>query len=140
MTLFELLAMIEKTPVLVTNDSSPVHLAGAFDRQIVLIPTCKHPDNLLPFRKGRQDYKARAVCGRILEADMPLKPMTLEWSPVEFKGDVRDYIPEPERVIEAAHSAFFAETAFTSLNFKRIQAGIKTQGGIFHENWGEAVT
>jgi hypothetical protein len=51
-----LISAISRAPILVSNDSAPIHIAGAFDNWIVLIPTCKHPDHVLPYRideKGR---------------------------------------------------------------------------------------
>ena len=95
-----LLAMIEKTWCLVTNDSAPVHLAGAFDNNIILIPTSKHPDHLLPYRNGKQDYKAKAVVGKLLEDDFPMYANTFEWSTTTHKIDVRDYLPSEEEVIK----------------------------------------
>lgn len=101
LTLGQLLAMIEKTWCLVTNDSSPVHLAGAFDGNIVLIPTSKHPDHLLPFRHDRQDYRARAVMGRLLEEDYPMTVNMIEWTTRHPEIDVKKYLPDPEAVAEA---------------------------------------
>lgn len=46
-----LFALIKKAPVLLSNDSAPVHIAGAFDNWIIVIPTCKHPDHILPYRR-----------------------------------------------------------------------------------------
>lgn len=90
--------MIEKTWTLVTNDSSPVHLAGAFENNIVLIPTSKHPDHLLPWRKGSQDYKARAVVGRLLEEDYPMTVNMIEWTTRRPEIDVKNYLPDPDAV------------------------------------------
>ncbi len=101
LTLGQLLAMIEKTWCLVTNDSSPVHSAGAFDGNIVLIPTSKHPDHLLPFRQGRQDYRARAVVGRLLEEDYPMTVNMIEWTTRKPEIDVKKYLPEPDAVAQA---------------------------------------
>ncbi len=98
LSLGQLLAMIEKTWTLVTNDSSPVHLAGAFENNIVLIPTSKHPDHLLPWRKGSQDYKARAVVGRLLEEDYPMTVNMIEWTTRRPEIDVKNYLPDPDAV------------------------------------------
>jgi hypothetical protein len=58
-TLSELIALISQCPVLLSNDSAPIHIAGAFDNWIGLIATCKHPDYILPHRKGSIYYKAK---------------------------------------------------------------------------------
>lgn len=48
-----LIAIVGMAGTLVTNDSGPLHVAGAFPNvKIVLIPTCKHPDFILPWRMG----------------------------------------------------------------------------------------
>ena len=52
----ELIALISANDVL-SNDSFPVHIAGAFDNWIFVIPTVKHPDLLLPFRKDRKSTR-----------------------------------------------------------------------------------
>lgn len=60
LSFFELCAAISLCPVLLTNDSAPVHIAGAYDNWIGLIPTCKHPDYVLPYRevqKSKALYK-----------------------------------------------------------------------------------
>jgi hypothetical protein len=46
-----LISAISRAPVLISNDSVPVHMAGAFDNWIIVMPTCKHPDHILPFRE-----------------------------------------------------------------------------------------
>lgn len=100
LTLGQLLAMLQKTWCLLTNDSAPVHLAGAFDNHIVLVPTCKHPDHLLPWRKGSQDYQARAVYRKLLEDDFPMPVNSIEWT-TTGKGRVEDYLPDPDEVARA---------------------------------------
>ena len=62
LSLKELTALISRARVLVSNDSSPVHIAGAFDHWIGLIATCKRPDYVLPYRNGGDCfYKAEAL-------------------------------------------------------------------------------
>lgn len=99
-----LIALISMSGVLVSNDSGPIHIAGAFDNWIVLIPTCKHPDNVLPYRKGNDKYYKSIAIYNKLTID------NINSSPVNFKinghkldyliGNIEDYIPEPKKVIE----------------------------------------
>lgn len=86
-TLGELIALISLTKVLLTNDSSPLHIAGAFDNWIVTIPTCKHPDHILPFRNGTQSYKTKALYKKLLLDDLEVRH-------TEYKVDTIDKIPE----------------------------------------------
>ena len=102
-TLGELMALISLSKVLVTNDSSPLHIAGAFDNWIVVMPTCKHADHILPFRNGTQYYKTRAMQKKLLLDDLEVRH-------TEFRTDtidkipqgktLYDYLPEPEDVIK----------------------------------------
>jgi heptosyltransferase-2 len=58
------LAMIDKSMLLLSNDSAPIHLAGATDIWIVGIFTAKHPNFVIPFRNGSQNYKTVAIENR----------------------------------------------------------------------------
>ena len=60
----ESLALLDKSHILVSNDSAPIHLAGATDIWIIGIFTAKHPAFVWPFRNGRQDYKTIEVNNR----------------------------------------------------------------------------
>lgn len=59
LSFLELIAIVSLIPTLISNDSVPVHIAGAFDNWIGLISTCKNADFILPHRKGRVYYKAK---------------------------------------------------------------------------------
>jgi len=86
-SLGEYIALISMVDVLLTNDSSPIHIAGAFDNWIVTIPTCKHPDHILPFRNGTQYYKTKSLYKKLLLDD-------LETRHTEHDTDTIDTIPE----------------------------------------------
>jgi len=86
-SLGELIALISLSKVTLTNDSSPLHIAGAFDNWIVTIPTCKHPDHILPYRNGTQYYKTKALYKKLLLDDLEVRHTV-------FKADTIDTIPE----------------------------------------------
>jgi glycosyl transferase family 8/glycosyl transferase family 9 (putative heptosyltransferase) len=86
LTLEEFIAIVSLVPILISNDSSPIHIAGAFDNWIVLIPTCKHPDHILPYRHGSKTYKSVALYKKLALDDM----MT---SVAEMMGSTADKIP-----------------------------------------------
>jgi hypothetical protein len=67
-------ALLSMTKTLISNDSFPIHLAGAFDNWIILIPSCKHPDHILPWRKGSQYYKAMALYKKLIIDDIEARP------------------------------------------------------------------
>ncbi len=99
-----LIALISKARILVTNDSAPLFMAGAFDNYIVLIPTCKHPDLILPYRNGGdKNYRAAAVYKKVIEVDEFKDPSAIKgwtmtlWPP----GHTMDeYIPETDDIID----------------------------------------
>ena len=94
-----LIALISQAGVLVSNDSAPVHIAGAFDNWIVLLPSCKHPDHVLPYRKnGLQYYKALALYKKLPEYDS--RPTCIGGSSAEkIPGEWSEYLMDPEEVI-----------------------------------------
>jgi len=92
-----LIGLISGAKVLITNDSAPVHLAGAFDNWIVLIPTCKHPDHVLPYRNGSKHYKTLSLYKKLtLDGLEDSEKQTLDY----VRGDIEDYIPEVDDVIK----------------------------------------
>ena len=106
------MALISLAKMTITNDSSPVHIAGAFDNWLIVIPTAKHPDHILPFRKDEngnvhQYYKTRALYKK-LTIDS-LDTCWLSEHPHNIDkviGDILDYIPEPQTVIDEVNSIF----------------------------------
>ncbi len=105
-----LIALIARAKMVITNDSVPVHIAGAFDNHIILIPSCKHPDRLMPYRNGVQYYKAAALYKKILDDDHVVTPTSMVgwkmsgWQIGSFKPGhkIEEYLPEPSEVVERA--------------------------------------
>ena len=105
-----LISAVSRAPILISNDSVPVHVAGAFDNWIIVIPTCKHPDHILPFRKGPDGtinnyHKAEAIYKKLTLDDCDQRPTT--WinggATAETKeGEWAEYIPSPSDVIKRA--------------------------------------
>jgi len=99
----ELLALLDIAPVLISNDSAPVHLAGAFDNWIILIPSCKHPDHVLPWRKGSVYYKAKALYKKLIIDDVESRPTQVYETSVDVKGiQWEQYLPDTDVVINGA--------------------------------------
>jgi hypothetical protein len=105
LNLQQLINVISKSKMVISNDSAPIHIAGAFDTNIILIPTTKHPDLLLPYRNGGQYYKAAAVCGKLIEdANSGRATDCTGWMLSNFRNGkkIEDYLPKPEEVINKA--------------------------------------
>ena len=120
-TLGELVALISKAPLLITNDSSPLHIAGAFDNWVMVIPTAKHPDHILPFRNGTQYYKTKALYKKILMQDLELRATEIDLDTINIvpRGkSFNEYLPDPETVIREALSVFSSENAQVLQNQK----------------------
>jgi hypothetical protein len=101
LSISEFIACISMVPVLISNDSSPVHIAGAFDNWIILIPTCKHPDHLLPYRNSTKTYKTSALYKKIALDDMATAPTEIYGSLADkMPGKWEDYLPDVKTVIE----------------------------------------
>ena len=102
-TLGEMIALISLAKVTLTNDSSPVHIAGAFDNWLVAIPTCKHPDHMIPFRNGTQYYKTKVLYKKLLLDDLEIRhtesyPDTIDTIPVG--KSLYDYLPDTDTVVK----------------------------------------
>lgn len=101
LSLDALIALIASARCLVSNDSAPIHIAGAFDIEIVLIPTCKHPDHILPFRHGSQSFRAKALFKKLMCDEYESAPTTIYGSLGDkVPGDWADYLPEPSEVVQ----------------------------------------
>jgi ADP-heptose:LPS heptosyltransferase len=107
LTLRELIVLTSQAKILISNDSAPIHIAGAFYNYIILIPTCKHPDHLLPFRKGNQSYKTVALYKKLMCYDYDSAPTHIGGSSADYvTGEWSDYLPEPEKVVNCVRKIF----------------------------------
>jgi heptosyltransferase-2 len=111
-TLGQLIALISMTKCLVTNDSSPVHIAGAFDNWLVVIPTCKHPDHILPFRNGTQYYKTKSLYKKLLLDDLEVRHTEFKTDNIDKVPDGKtllDYLPDPDEVVKEVFKIYEEE-------------------------------
>jgi len=102
-SLGELFSLISLSHCLLTNDSSPLHIAGAFDNWIVTIPTCKHEDHILPFRNGTQYYKTKALRKGLLLDDLEIRHTEFYTDTIDLIPEGKtlyDYIPEVDEVVK----------------------------------------
>lgn len=107
-TIEELISLVSANDLL-SNDSFPVHLAGAFDNWIYMIPTAKHPDLVLPWRKGTLYRKVCCPLRRMMSDDITDKDarsiitgkFTVRVDQVPDGLGILDYIPTPRQVLES---------------------------------------
>jgi hypothetical protein len=99
LSLGELIAAISLSPVLLSNDSAPIHIAGAWDNRIVLIPSCKHPEHVLPWRDGSVWTNATSPHRRLTLDDVNQCPTSEESVLADAAPeDWARYLPPPEFV------------------------------------------
>ena len=94
---------------LVTNDSSPLHIAGAFDNWIVTVPTCKHPEHILPFRNGTQSYKTKVLYKKLLLDDLEIRHTESHTDTIDTipEGNTLwDYIPEVDKLVKEVFETY----------------------------------
>lgn len=101
-----LIAAISQAPVLVSNDSAPIHIAGAFDNHLVLIPTCKHPDMILPYRFGSKSYKCTVLFKKLMCDEAGFDQSNLSNYEMSQVDDIWKYLPDPKEVADNAIKAF----------------------------------
>lgn len=96
-----LICLIAQANVLISNDSAPIHVAGATDIWIILIPTCKHPDHVLPYRNGSKSYKTISLYKKLTVDSIDNSPTLAHTQTLDYvPGDILDYLPEPSEVVE----------------------------------------
>ena len=101
LSLPNLIALISQAKLLVSNDSAPIHIAGAFDNHIAVVPTCKHPDHILPWRNRSLDYKTIRLYKRLTIDDIKAPPTQVyEVSGAEISADWSEYLLTPEDAVK----------------------------------------
>jgi FkbM family methyltransferase len=98
-----LISLIAISNMVISNDSAPIHIAGAFKKNILLIATCRHPDYILPYRQGSKHYKAFAFAKKLTIDEWDLSPTKIfKESADVIKGNILDYLPTPDEVVAKA--------------------------------------
>ena len=55
--------VLDKAQLVITNDSSVMHLSGTTDTEILVLGSSQRPEIRFPYRNGSQEYKIRMVLG-----------------------------------------------------------------------------
>jgi hypothetical protein len=111
--------LIAKAPVLVSNDSSPVHLASAFDNWLVAIPTVKHPDRLIHLRHGHRYWKTFAVYKKLLcddSVEIPIDTFVTRFDWGDVYKYLEDYLPDVDTVARMAEYSYVLSKMATESN------------------------
>lgn len=107
-TIGEMVSLISKCRVVVSNDSSPGHIAGAFDCGIVLIPTCKHPEHIAPCRNRSQFWRQRWLYKKPMWECYDGRPTNFMGSMINIvpNGGIMQFLPEPSEVVSAVKELY----------------------------------
>ena len=102
-SLGEMVSLISRCRVVLSNDSAPVHIAGAFDCGIVLIPTCKHPGHVAPTRRRSQFWRQRWLYKKPMWERYDGRLTNYAGQSIDQVpgGDILEFLPEPSEVVEA---------------------------------------
>lgn len=86
----------------ITNDSSPLHFASAGDAKIAFVPTCRDPDLLTHWRKGKWGWRMKPFFKNRMWPMYDFKPNNLEPGNIAKLPPVTDweaFLPPPEELL-----------------------------------------
>ena len=114
----DLVTLISKAKLLITNDSAPVHIAGMFDNWLIVLPTIRHPDRLIHLRNGHRYYKCLALFQKMVFDDLIEVPVD------KFLGSCMWGSVEPRREEFLALPRTVANYAVTCMSTDKLIGGI----------------
>lgn len=99
-SIMQTVALLQQAPVLVTNDSSPLHMAASGSAWIGFVATCKHPDYITHWRNGQFGWRMENLGVGGYWDVLNFNPNSKEEVTVEFVDPelLRSWLPEPESV------------------------------------------
>jgi hypothetical protein len=114
-TVKQLIALIGNSKGIITNDSVPVHMAGAFDDVwIGLIAITKHPHHVLPYRgpHNSQLHKAVALEQFPVYDHFEIRPTAIDGSKCDIcsEEDLLKALPTKEQILKFVESIFTSNT------------------------------
>jgi hypothetical protein len=99
-SLTESVWLTQQAKVLLTNDSSPLHMAVTGDAWIGYVATCKHPDYITHWRNGSWSWRMENLgLGGVWDT-MSFCPNVTEEIKVDLVDEtiLRSWLPEPKKV------------------------------------------
>ena len=104
LNVMESVALLQRAKVLITNDSSPLHMAASGDATILYVATCKHPDYITHWRRGVWGWRMENMGkGGIWDHQdyLPNKTSRIDVDKVPEEL-LRSWLPSPEEAVERA--------------------------------------
>jgi hypothetical protein len=96
----------QNASVLLTNDSSPMHMAASGDAWIGYFATCKHPDMITHWRHGKFQWREKNFCSGGIWDIIDFCPNKEQEVSAEFvpQDILESWLPKPIDVVEWAVS------------------------------------
>ena len=88
---------------IVTNDSSPVHIAAAGSAKVAFVATCRRPDLLMHTRNKEFGWRYKDFSTRPMWEDLGYRINTLEEQRIDKLRDgmkIENYLPKPRDVMK----------------------------------------
>jgi hypothetical protein len=104
LSLWEIIALISQSKVLIANDSAAIHIGGAFEPWIGLIAPSRHPERVLPWRRGSQYWKAANLERAARYSDRRAGSTPVE-SAQRAEARLRECLPSAETVLQFVERA-----------------------------------
>ncbi len=105
LSVLESIGLLQLAPVLLTNDSAPLHMAATGNAWIGFVATCKHPDYITHWRRGSFGWRmVNLGLGGIWDV-LDFCPNVENKVEVENVGDelLRSWLPDPASVATWAY-------------------------------------
>lgn len=103
LTLLETISLLKSSKVLLTNDSSPLHMAVDSDCWIGFVATCKHPDHITHWRRGEFGWRMKNFGKGGIWEHLDYCPNKKDTLKVEDVGDLLlGWLPEPKEMVDWA--------------------------------------
>lgn len=100
LSVMETVALLQQANVLVSNDSSPVHMATTGSAWIGFLSTVKHPDHLYTYRNGTWAWRMQDLARGGLYEDLdacPNKKSAIKVDQIDIQ-DLLRWLPDPGAV------------------------------------------
>lgn len=111
LTLRQTIGALKISPAVLTNDSMPIHISGAFDNWIFPILSCKKFEHVMPYRNGKQDYKVVALNKGYVFDYKTNRINQLDGFKIDACSEekIREILPTPEEVLAVVKGKLYAE-------------------------------
>lgn len=127
LSMSEYLYMVKNCEYLITNDSSPLHIAAAGTGKIAFVSTCRNGELLTHYRSGGLGWRMRNFAQGDMWAHYNMLPNHLEvLSLCEVPtGFIEDFLPDPLKMVdwllteEEAHRDSERKSGSPSIELKR---------------------